>query len=280
LAPEHTVEAFLVGLMMDAGVPLMYKLLGQPYLDLEKEGHAPPKRHQREFMTLPFTHVDVVSTLARRWKLPPLIMKPLMWHHTPPADSLATDPEGVLRRIAFYVGAIDLDPRTRLPREVAPMPALASKVLGCDDRELARVVTTAAGDYKNTMSLFSGMADAIADMDHLPDLVHVQLARVLDETLTRTAVTPDRAAPQVFRLGGCTVEVAAESPGVTTVYLVTASGERLASCRVLAAPAAEPGRSPLFPGVGVQQVRTAFSLEPRPDDDAEALEDHLRRLAA
>ena len=61
---------------------------------------------------------------------------------------------------------------------------------------------------------------------------------------------------------------------------MTASGERLASCRVLAAPPADPTRSPLFPGMGVQQVRTAFSLEPMADDDAAALEEHLRKLAA
>lgn len=279
LAPDHSVEAFLVGLMLDAGTPLMYRLLGQPFLDLEREGHAPPKRHHREFMTFPFTHVDVVATLARRWKLPPLIAKPLIWHHTPPADNLATDPEGILRRIAFYVGAVELDPRTRLPKELAPMPALASRVLGCDDRELAKLVTTAAGEYRNTMSLFTGMADVMADLDHLPDLVHVQLARVLDETLTRTAVTDVRAAPQRFRLGGCTVEITPEQPGVTTVYLVTAAGERLASCRVCPGPL-PTGQSPMFPGAGVQQIRSAFSLEPAADDDAAALEDHLRRLAA
>jgi HD-like signal output (HDOD) protein len=268
LCPEYGVESFLIGLMLDAGVPLMHKLLGQAFLDLEAEGHPPAKRFQREFHTLPFTHIDIIATLARRWKLPPLLMKPLMWHHTPPADSLAADPESVLRRIAFYVGTLDLDQRTRLPREAAPMPALASRVLGCDEKQLAVLVHTATSDYKNTMTLFNGMADAMTDLDHLPDLVHVQLARVLDETLVRSAVTTPRAAPQRFRLGGCQVELAPEHPGSTTAYLVTPSGERIASCRVA-------GTSNL-----VQQIRSAFSIDPDPTDDAPMLEDHLRKLAA
>jgi HD-like signal output (HDOD) protein len=271
LCPEHGVEAFLIGLMLDSGVPLMHKLLGKAFLDLEAEGSPPAKRFQREFHTLPFTHIDLIATLARRWKLPPLLMKPLMWHHTPPADALSNDPEAVLRRIAFYVGTLDLDRRTLLPRESAPMPALASRVLGCDEKQLASLVSSATSEYKNTMSLFSGMADAMNDLDHLPDLVHVQLARVLDETLTRSAITTPRSvagAVQRFRLGACHIELTPDHPGATTAFLVTPTGERIASCRVA-------GTSNL-----VQQIRSAFSIDPDPTDDTPLLEDHLRKLAA
>lgn len=268
LAPEHTVEAFLIGLMLDAGLPLMHKLLGQAFLDLDREGLPPPRRFHREFHTLPFTHIDVIATLARRWKLPPTLSKPLIWHHTPPADSLSADPENTLRRIAFYVGALELDPRTRMPREEAPLSALATRFLRFEEPDLAKLIAGSATDYRNTMTVFSGMADVIENIDHLPDLVHVQLARVLDETLTRTAVAPERSAPQRFRLGGCTVEVSPEQPGTTMVYLISACGERI-SCFRLAAAAG-----------GVQQIRRAFSLDPELDDDAASLEDHLRRLAA
>jgi HD-like signal output (HDOD) protein len=271
LAPEYTVEAFLIGLMLDSGVPLMHKLLGQAFIDLDKEGLPPAKRFHREYNTLPFTHIDLIATLARRWKLPPMLTKPLMWHHTPPADNLASDPDSILRRIAFYVGTLELDQRTKMPRESAPMPALASRVLGCDEHQLATLVTSAAGDYKNTMSLFNGMADSLSDLDQLPDLVHIQLARVLDETLTRNAITPQRAAPQRFRLGGCQIELAPEQPGSTTAYLVTTEGERIASCRVVPTPK---------PGHAVQQIRAAFSLESDPRDEAASIEDHLRKLAA
>jgi HD-like signal output (HDOD) protein len=271
LAPEYTVEAFLIGLMLDAGIPLMQKLLGEAFLQIDREKLPPAKRFHREFHSLPFTHIDLVATLARRWKLPPLLARPLIWHHTPPADSLANDPDSILRRIAFYVGTLDLDQRTRMPRDSAPMPALAARVLGCDEQQLSQLVTSAAGDYKNTMSLFTGMADTLTDLDQLPDVVHVQLARVLDETLTRTAATPARAKPQRFRLGGCQIELAPDQPGSTTAYLVTPEGERIASCRVVPSPGA---------GHAVQQIRSAFSLEVDARDEAASIEDHLRKLAA
>ena len=268
LLPDYSMEAFVVGLMLDAGVPLMYKLVGSPYLLLQAETAAPPKRHHREFTTLGFTHVDVITTLARRWKLPPVLARPLAWHHTPPGEGVGGTPEHVLHRIVYYVGAIDLDRRTTLPREAAPMSALASKVIGCDERELTKVIATAAGEYKATMGVFSGLGSTMADLEALPDMVHVQLSKLLDETLTRSAAGPDRPGVGRFKLGGCEVDIVSDQPGWAVAYLVTAGGERLASHRFI------PG-----PDV-VSQIRHAFSLEVTGADEERALADHIRGLAA
>ncbi|MEK6703789.1 MAG: HDOD domain-containing protein, partial [Planctomycetota bacterium] len=200
LVPHATMEAFIVGLMMDAGLPLMYKLQGRPFLEIDEERATPSRRHHREFTSLAYTHVDVIAVLAKTWKLPSMLAKPLVWHHSPPGDCTRQEPEHILHRIAYYVGALELDDRTKLPREAAPMSALATRMIGCDDRDLTKLIAAAAGEYKATMAVFSGVAASMESIDSLPDLVHLQLARILDETLTRETVINPKPTPSVFRL--------------------------------------------------------------------------------
>lgn len=272
LIPEYTMEAFAIGLMMDAGLPLMVKMGGQPFMKLDSEGGAPPKRHYREYMNLPFTHVDLIVSLARKWKLPPLLAKPLAWHHTPPGETTRTEPEHVLHRIAYYAGAVELDTKTRLPKEAAPMQALAAKVVGFGEKDLTSAISTASAEYKASMTVFSGVATSISDLDDLPSVVHAQLSRIIDDTISRAApVSPEKttdAGPQVFRLGGCDVEVVRDEPGLVTCFLLDSGKQRISSHRF--APS----------GQVVNQVRSAFCLDPVADDETDALAGHIKAIAA
>lgn len=268
LLPHATMEAFIIGLMMDAGLPLMYKLQGRPFLEIDEEKAAPSRRHHREFTTLSYTHVDVIAVLAKRWKLPVLLAKPLAWHHSPPGDCTREEPEHILHRIAYYVGALELDDRTRLPREAAPMSALATRIIGCDDRDLTKLIASAASEYKATMAVFSGVACSMDGVDSLPDMVHLQLTRILDETLTRETVMNVKPTPSVFRLGGFALELVSDEPGWLTVYLNDSGGQRIASNTFTTAAAT------------IAQIASAFSLDPAPDDDTGAIEAQLRKLAA
>lgn len=271
LLPEFTMEAFVIGLLLDAGLPLMVKLQGQNFLKLEAEGGAPPKRHHREYMNLPFTHVDAIVALTRKWKLPPLLTKPIAWHHTPPGDVQRTEPEYILHRIAYYTGAVELDAKSRTPREPTPMPALAAKVVGFDEIALTAAVASATGEYKASMAVFSGVGTSINDLDQLPDIVHAQLTRIIDDTITRavpTSAEPAPVGPQVFRLGGCGVEVVPDEPGLVTVFLLDSTSQRISSHRF--APTGEI----------VGQIRTAFCLDTDPKDEADALVGHIKSVAA
>ncbi len=268
LIPHSTTESFIVGLMMDAGLPLMYKLLGRSFLEIDEERAPPSRRHHKEFTTLPYTHVDIIAVLSKRWKLPTMLAKPMVWHHSPPGDCTRNEAEHILHRISYYVGALELDDRTRLPKEQAPMSALATRMIGCDDRDLAKLIASAASEYKATMAVFSGVASSMESVDSLADIVHLQLARILDETLTRETVLNAKPAPASFRLGGFTLELVSDQPGWVTAYLNDSGGQRIASNTFASAAAT------------VAQITNAFSLEPEPDDDRTAIEAELRKLAA
>ena len=79
--PELANEAYVAGLMLDLGVPLMARLRGAPYASLVERLRDPRALFRAEHEGLPYTHVDVATVLAARWKLPRLLARPVESHH-------------------------------------------------------------------------------------------------------------------------------------------------------------------------------------------------------
>lgn len=261
-------EAFLSGLMLDAGIPIMLRLLGEPYAHLLEEGRSPPKLHHREFTTLPFTHVDVAVALTRWWKLPDILAKPVQWHHTPPTEGEPALQEQHLHRIVYYVGSIDLDDRTAVPTESKPLAPMAARLLGFGEPDLPGILSRTSNDYRATLGIFSDAADAMEDVDSLPERISVQLTRVLDDSLAQSMGALSSPGNSRFRLGGHEIELAVETGGFAIAYLTDGKGERISCCRVIPSERA------------VNMIRQAFSLEPMPDDEVDRMKAQLRSMAA
>ncbi len=265
--PAMAGEAFVVGLMLDAGIPLMLKLAGAPMQAILDDNPGPGKLHARESTSLPFTHTDVIAALASRWKLPELLAKPLEWHHTP-ADGLATQPLQRLQRVAYYVGSLDLNERTQLPDEPAPLSSIAGRVLGIDAESLSQAVKRASAEYQAATGLFTGIAESLTDPDAVAVRVHVQLVGLLEHALTSPMCSASSPRTERFRLGGLEVEFGPADPGWLHAVLLDGAGERVAAYRLAPNPAS------------LALVRQAFGLEPAPGDEDEKALAYLARMAA
>lgn len=266
LSPSLAAEAFVVGLMVDAGIPLTHRLLGPSFEALHARALPPLKGFNIELAEHAFTHVDVVSVLARRWKLPPLLARPIEWHHSPPTRVERQDPVHVLHRVAYYVGAVALRPDGR-PAHRAPMSTTAEVHLDLDAGRLAEIVTQATGEYNAVVELFSDVAESL-EATYLASAVHQQLVDVLDEQMASEIADATRPRPQQFKLGGLTVMLRPDADGLGTAYTYDSSGEPLSTYRFL------------FASETVESIREALGLEPAPDDDRAAIEEYLERLAA
>ncbi|QOI99263.1 MAG: HDOD domain-containing protein [Phycisphaeraceae bacterium] len=268
LAPALAAEAFVAGIMLDCGVPLMLKMLGPPYEDLLREGLHPPGQFHREWTSLPFTHVDVAAVLAKRWRLPPLLAKPIEWHHEPPVGGAPALQEQQLHRVVYYAGAVDLKDRATPERETAPSPGLASRHLGLAEPELLSVIEKATSEYVAVQGVFAGVCDPLDDPESLAERVHLRMVRVLDDLIERTLASGASPPAERFRLGGYQIEIQGDGIGMAAAYLTDRAGERIACCRVAASENS------------LALIRLAFSLDPAPDDDHEGIKGQLRRLAA
>jgi HD-like signal output (HDOD) protein len=194
ICPGYASEAFVIGLMMDCGVPLLARLIGADAMAIVGSDAPPLKQFKQEFERLPFTHVDIAVSLARRWRLPELLGKPIERHHTTPAPGGKPEPVHLLHRLAYYVGAIQLE-ASCTPKHAAPLALTAEKVLGITHADLVEAVTRAGAEYSAMSELFREVAQSIGNVQELTDCVQGQLIEIMDGSMmeqfreqTRTAV--------------------------------------------------------------------------------------------
>ena len=266
-SPRIGAQAFIVGLMLDSGIPIMHALLGDDYASLYESAKTPQTLYKLEFESLPFTHVDVAAALAKKWNLPPMLSKPLEWHHTRPGDPSQDSDVYSVHRIAFYVGALVLDDQTGKPEQEAPMPSIAQRLFALPADQLATCVQRAANEYSTVAELFSEAADAITDLDSLAERVHLQLIDTVDRALIRS-VEQDRERFSRLDLDGRSVEFESDEAGYVTAFLRDHAGERIVSYRF------RTGEEP------TSNILDALGFDEPDEQTLGAIDDHIRRLAA
>ena len=84
-------SCFLSGLLMDVGMLVLGKLLGEPYGKLVAEAPTHAQLCEIEMEALGTTHAEVGGVMAQRWQLPATVRVPMTAHHDPaciPADAM------------------------------------------------------------------------------------------------------------------------------------------------------------------------------------------------
>jgi len=269
VCPAVAAEAFIVGLMLDCGQPLMAKLIGPGYTALRQEAATPAKLHTIEFDRLEYTHADVAAVMMKRWKLPTLLARPIAWHHTLPIAGKTSDPGAILQRLAYYAGAIRLNSNARGTEapEAAPLSSIAGRLFELDEPAVAAVVQRAGSEYQATIELFSEQATRCQDVDQIAEVVQQQLAELMDQQMTRS-VRLEAGAVAPVTIGGQTVELEPGRSGEVVAYLSSDSGERIISSTIN--PQTEPPEK-LCGRLGIEQ--------PAPDE-LEELGRAVRAMAA
>ncbi|HRJ49042.1 MAG TPA: HDOD domain-containing protein [Phycisphaerales bacterium] len=224
--PLFVTEAFIIGLMIDAGQGLMPKLLPGKYRPIAEASLPPAEVFEQELATLPFTHLDAIRSLSRLWKLPELLAEPVAHHHTtPPQD----DPTamGHLRRIAFVAGNTDC--RGKLsPMETPPVfPARVEEILGLSTDRIAAAIRRAGTEYTAAATLFQGGCPSITDPADLCARVRHQLAQAIDHMLAHGGGASATVIER-FLHDDVAIEVRRTSRNQWTAYLCDARGEHLA----------------------------------------------------
>lgn len=296
IAPEARVEAFVIGLMLDAGIPLQHKLEGEAVLAAHRPGTTPAASYKAELTTLPFTHVDVVAALLNKWRLPKTLCMPIQWHHVQPGEAKRNDLVLRLHRIAYYAGAVSVDPLTAQPitlsrppaaaraaevgpgqtvnpREAMAEEAAAAKKLGLERSAIDKLVADAVKEYQAVCEVFGEVADRLDGPEAIAAMVHTRLAEVMDEQMTRHNVAPTPSAHKKnFEIVGSRIEIIHEEGHGAVAYLLDAKGVRISSCRF--DPIAESAHSICF-SLGVD-----LDDQHKSDPMVLSLDEHIKSLAA
>ena len=264
--PALATEAFTVGLMLDAGAPLLARLVGPPAEAILNSGEFPARQFQVEYDRLPFTHVDVGATLSRRWALPEVLARPIEWHHTPPGDTVRTEPVHQLHRVAYYVGALGISAgeRADTPR---PMLNLGESVLAMRQEALRPIIRRAADEYTALREVFKDVADSVGEVTAIAEQAHEQLVASMDRVLA-AELRLESAAPRRVSVAGHVIEIEPGPGGRAVAYVRDARGERVVSH-------AFDVRT-----VSPEAIADALGVEDSRPDELAALGEQLRMLAA
>lgn len=296
LAPEAKVEAFVIGLMLDAGIPLLHKLEGDAVLQAHKPGLTPLAAYKAELIALPYSHVDVVAALLAKWRFPKTLCMPIQWHHVAPGEAKRHDLVLRLHRIAYYAGSISVDPQSAQPitlsrppsptrvAEVGPGEALnareamaeeaaAAKKLGLERSAIDKLVGEAVREYQGVCDVFGEVADRLDGPEAIAAMVHQRLSEVMDEQLTRQIPTATATSDKKqFDVVGSRIEIVHEPGHGAVAYLLDSRGGRMSSCRF--DPIAENAHSICFSlGIDLEDAH-------RTDPMVLSLDEHIKSLAA
>jgi HD-like signal output (HDOD) protein len=232
ICPHLAPEAFIVGLMLDCGQPIMARVIGEQYEELHAKHRNPHKLHLAEYDELEFTHADVVTALVRRWKLPSLLARPICSHHTAPQVGKSVDPAVLLHRIAFYVGAVQLNEASSQPNVKAPMSSIAQRLFEVLPADLESVVRSTGHSYQDMIGVFADVGDSFGDADDISDAVQGQLVEMMDEQMQRAVKAESRGGTEHLEVCGQQIEVEPGRSGEVIAYINASNGQRMISCTV------------------------------------------------
>lgn len=277
-APGQVAEAFVIGLMMDAGIPLAAKILGEPYVAVFNECNTPGKLFRREFDTLPFTHIDVMTVLSRKWRFPELLSRPIELHHTKPADNAKDDPVNRLHRIAYVVGLLELDQQDLTDASLMSATETggmltAQRLLRAGDEEMSRVIKSSVAEYRVMIDVFSEVASGLVNIDELATRVQNCLINCMDDQIVQAMerdATGQSGQPDNSPLiiNNSKVEIVQEQDGAIVAFVTDSGGRRVVSHRL-----AKTGET-------AQTICESLGLEPPSTEDAMKITNRIRALAA
>lgn len=221
-------EAFIVGLMLDAGVPMMLHLVGQPYLDHVDQAGSPQAQYASEFKHLMCTHVDVATALCRMWKLPDALVKPICLHHHRPDPVNPKSPPSILHGAAYYAGALRLDDKAEADPN-SNLSAAGERILGLTPEKIKADLKNAAADFQGCKEMFAHILDESLSIDKILALANRELNETV-ETLVEQSVAKENAGGSCrFEADGMILEFEPAADRKVRVIVADTAGTRLLS---------------------------------------------------
>jgi len=227
---KKTGEAFIVGLMLDAALPLMPKLAGADYTLCVRSGVAPGAQYLDEFEKLPFTHVDLVRALCVLWRLPEALARPIGAHHTRPESVNISNSASLLQGIAYFVGSLRLLPGDGMGATPEKSGAeQARRLFQIEPAELEPIIAAAARDFAASKAIFSHVMDPGLTLEQILATVNEELNETVEDLVTESLEREQKTGPIRFQINDLILEMEPAARGLVKVYIADGSGARLFS---------------------------------------------------
>lgn len=221
-------EAFISGLMLDVGIPMMHKFAGEQYEQLIEFDAPPLKTFRQEEASLLCSHVDVIAVLCNMWKLPQPLVAAIGNHHTDPGSCETARGPHLLRGITFAVGGLQLDPNGQ-PGGSAANSSVPQRILGVDADELKQFMQLAAKDFQASIGVFSHVADKSVTTEHILEQANDLLGESVEDLVEENAAADNQVGDSRHVIGDVVIELQAMKNHRVRVFIGDCQGNRLTS---------------------------------------------------
>ena len=181
--PKFKEEAFLIGLIQDAGVLLLLQAIGDHYAAIWKDtslSHYAVYNMEKQLFQL--NHIEATGFLARSWGLPAMLVGPISMHHTKRTLSPAKTSELKLYQIAYFSGMLSFNNPTEVCKEDLELSVYCKKVFGLDNAGLKDLFTDVNHEYSSIVGLFSDIFQNPMNVADILIETNKQLSGMTEET--------------------------------------------------------------------------------------------------
>jgi len=265
--PRKSGEAFIIGHLLDVGVPYMRRTYGEPYRKLEDNAINESNRHFIESKALPLSHVDVAAAIAAFWRLPEAVAAPVISHHMRPDVVISRSPGSLMNAVAYVVGQVDLsdseesEPAGRIARYVTSAFEIRAA-------ELEQILTEAATDLRDIREIFEHLEVTDADISALVGRAHAQLAAAAETMILQNLQGEQARKKQRLTVGGFQMELQAGPGAAATATILSGAGAEPIASETITAAMLDPAT-----------IREILAIPNASDDEVAGLIDRLRALA-
>ncbi len=194
--PRIAGKAFLVGVLQDAGIPLLRRAEPADYDEIlrRSEGH-PLRLAVLEWQSFNLNHIHVGLELLRGWGLPDDIVEPVGRHHTNPPAAATGDRAIRLWQIGYLAGALPIGTEPAVDASNLTLQRLIGTALNLAGDAVDRLLAQAEAEYQDVAELFRAFAPPVRSVGELL----APAAAALDAAYDGAAAEPQVAAPEQIR---------------------------------------------------------------------------------
>ena len=261
-------EAFIIGLMLDAGIPMMPELIGPRYEELIIPERSPRKRFIVEGKSLPFTHLDIISALTEMWRFPAGLARPICLRYTEPSPINKGNLDTLLHAISYFVGSLELDciDEDAGPSDVAARHAY--RLFRMTPQHVKRMMRVAAADFKGSRELFADVLDESLSAERILSMANRELNHFVEDAVELSIENEADAKIARFDADGLILEIEPSDDRKVIVFIADETGKRLFSEEF-----APREKSPA-------ELRRILMLEDSADELFERVASHIKSIAA
>jgi len=185
--PDHSEEAFLIGLLQNCGIPFLVQAFGKPYAELWSNiQKSPGTLYQLERKLFQFNHLKAASLITKQWALPELLSEPICMHHYRSQSEPSIADEVKLCQVAYFVGTLSLANIDSISEDDITLADFCQSAFGLDKPALREILEKTRQEFYSVAQLFAGIVPDKVDVAELLSNANEMLCELAHDSYLKT----------------------------------------------------------------------------------------------